>query len=360
MSAAVHAQGGVAAVAKSRAEPDGFALRRQPDREPGPSEVLVEVHAGGLCGTDLEIWQWPGWLSDRMAPLLPVTIGHEFAGHVRAVGAGVEGLAVGDFVAVESHISCGECRTCTSGRWHICERLTYVGVDIDGGLARHAVLPEIVLRPLPDTVEPDSAAMLEPFGLAVRSVLCDGGVEGRSVLVTGLGPLGLMTMAAAGVSGATEVIGLESNPDRLAWAHGYAEQTGAGTVLDATADGLEARVRGLTDGRGVDVWVDFSGAEAAIAFGINQLVMGGSARLLGTSFDRVPFDLSPAVMKEISFHTVHGRDDASWSAAIDLLAERRVDLSGLVSHRLPLERFAEAFELLLAGKACKVLLSVAG
>lgn len=348
------------AVTKCRDEAGGFALARRPEREPGPSEVLVEVHASGLCGTDLEIWRWPSWLSGRMATRLPVTVGHEFAGHVRGLGAGVEGLAEGDFVAVESHISCGRCRTCASGRAHICERLTYVGVDIDGGLARHAVLPADVLRPLPDTVDPDSAAMLEPFGLAVRSVLCDGGVAGRSVLVTGLGPLGLMTMAAADVSGATRVIGLESNPDRLTYALGYTERAGLGTVLDANADRLEARVRRLVDGRGVDVWIDFSGAEAAIAFGIDGLVVGGSARLLGTSSGRVPFDLSPAVMKEIAFHTLHGRDEAAWPAAIALLAERQVDLSGLISHRLPLERYEEAFELLLAGKACKVLMDPVG
>lgn len=345
---------------KCHDEAGGFALRRQPERPPGPSEVLVEVHAGGLCGTDLEIWRWPTWLSGRMTARLPVTIGHEFAGHVRELGADVEGLSEGDLVAVESHISCGRCRTCTSGRAHICERLTYVGVDIDGGLTRHAVLPAGVLRPLPDTVDPDSAAMLEPFGLAVRSVLCDNGVAGRSVLVTGLGPLGLMTMAVAAVSGATRVIGLESNPDRLAFALGHTERAGTGTVLDADADRLETRVRQLAGGSGVDVWIDFSGAEAAIAFGIDQLVMGGSARLLGTSSGRVPFDLAPAVMKEIAFHTLHGRDEAAWPAAIALLAERRVDLAGLISHRLPLERYEEAFELLLTGKACKVLMDPAG
>jgi len=349
----------VVAVAKCRAEPGGMALRRQADREPGPSEVLVDVVAAGLCGTDLEVWKWPDWLSSRMAGRLPVTLGHEFAGHVRHIGAGVSGFGVGDLVAVESHISCGRCRTCSTGRAHICEHLGYVGIDIDGGLAGQAVLPADVLRPLPATVAPDDAALLEPFALAVRAVTVDGGVRGRSVLVTGLGPLGLMTLAVAGDSGATRVIGVESNAERLRFARDYAERVPGSAVLDATAAGLGSDVRRLTGG-GVDVWIDFSGADAAIAFGIEQTVVGGSARLLGTSFGPVAFDLSPAVMKEIGFHTLHGRDDEAWSVAIAMLAERRVDLSGLVSHRLPLERFDEAFRLLLEGRACKVLIGING
>ncbi len=348
------------AVTKCHPSAGGFALWQKPEREPGPAEVLVEVSAGGICGTDLEIWKWPDWLSGRMAGRLPLTVGHEFAGHVRQLGEGVSGFAVGDQVAVESHISCGHCLTCAGGRPQICENLSYVGIDIDGGLARYSVLPASVLRALPPGFPPDSAAMLEPFALAVRAVLCDGGVTGRSVLVTGLGPLGLMTMAVAGTSGASSVVGVESNPYRLRFAREYIERVGVGTVLDAADADIARTSRTLTGGRGVDVWLDFSGADAALALGVEQLAVGGSARLLGTSFGPVRFDLSVAVMKEISFRTLHGRDDEVWPTAIAMAADRAVDLPALVTHRLPLERYEEAFGLLLDGKACKVLIEISG
>jgi threonine 3-dehydrogenase len=347
-------------VAKSRPEAGGMDLHRRPAPEPGPSEVLIDVHAGGLCGTDLEIWMWPDWLAGRMSKRLPVIIGHEFAGHVRQVGADVAGFAPGDLVAVESHISCGTCRTCSSGRAHICERLSYVGIDIDGGLAAQAVLPAGVLHTVPPDTPPDAAAMLEPFGLAVRAVLTDGGVDQRSVLVTGLGPLGLMTLAVAAQLGASQVIGVESNAERLRFARGYAERIPGAVILDATGSGLGAELGRRTAGTGIEVWVDYSGADAAIAFGIEQAAVGASARLLGTAFGPVAFDISPAVMKEISFRTLHGRDDEAWSVAIALLAQRRIDLAGLVSHRLPLGRYDEAFRLLFEGRACKVLIDVNG
>lgn len=347
------------AVAKRHPAPGGLELHKKELREVGPHEALVEVAAAGICGTDLEIWNWPTWLSSRMSPRLPVVIGHEFCGHVREVGSDVTSVGVGDYVSAESHISCGRCRTCKTGLAHICENLEYVGVDIDGGFAEYAVLPVSVLRPLPASVPVDSAAMLEPFGLAVRAVLADGGVQGRSVLVTGLGPLGLMTMAAARASGAELVVGIESSSYRLDLAREYAEEIGGPKVLSSDAADNERQLRDWTAGRGVDVWLDYSGAEAALSFGLHGLAVGGQARLMGMAHEPPAFDLSTAIMKEIGIRTFHGRDDSnSWPNAIRLLAERKVDLSRLVTHRLSLGEYNEAFDLLLHGQACKVLVEI--
>jgi threonine 3-dehydrogenase len=325
----------------------------------GDQEVLIEVAAAGICGTDLTIWNWPDWLSERMSASLPVIIGHELCGYVREVGSRVTGLEIGQLVAVESHASCGECVTCSAGRGHICERLRYVGLDINGGFAEYAVLPVGVVRPVPHEIGIDSAALLEPFGLAVRSVLADGGVEGKTVLVTGLGPLGLMTFAAADACGAKLVVGMESSPYRLALARDYAEQVGGGVILAADEAKDGDQVRELAGGRGVDVWLDYSGAEAALAVGIRALALGGEARLVGAPQGPVQLDLSTAVLKEINFRLFHGRDfGGTWPAAIRLLAEKRVDLTPLITHRVPLRAYARAFDLLVDRRACKVLIEV--
>ncbi|HEX4395666.1 MAG TPA: alcohol dehydrogenase catalytic domain-containing protein [Mycobacterium sp.] len=327
--------------------------------ELGPREVLVEVAAAGICGTDLTIFNWPPWLSDRMGSRLPVVIGHEFSGHVRKVGSQVADLELGQLVAVESHSCCGQCRTCLIGRGNVCEQLEYVGLDINGGFAEYVVLPAQVIKPVPNEIGPDSAALLEPFGLAVRSVLADGGVKGKSVLVTGLGPLGLMTCAAANACGAEHVIGIESAEYRLELARNYLGNRASVVVL-ATEDAQDGRrVRELAGPGGVDVWLDYSGAESALELGVRALAVGGEARLVGAPQGPVRLDLSTALLKEINFRLFHGRDlDSSWPAAISLLAEKRVDLAPLITHRVPLRDYSRAFDLLRNRQACKVLIDV--
>jgi threonine 3-dehydrogenase len=348
------------AVIKRDAVSGGLELqKRELPRELGPLEVLVEVAAAGICGTDLTLWNWPTWLSNRMESRLPVVIGHEFCGHVRQVGAQVSSVEVGQYVSVESHGSCGRCVNCLIGRENICEQMEYVGFDIDGGFAEYVALPVGVIRPIPSEIKVESAALLEPFALAVRAVLADGGVEGKAVLVSGLGPLGLMTFAAAVACGAQLVVGVESSPYRLQIARNYADQIGGGIVLGSGEADDGARILKLTDGRGADIWFDYSGAEPALSLGLRVLTTGGQARLLSAPFGPVSIDLSTAVMKEIGIRTFHGRDmGTSWPFAIKLLAEKRVDLAPLITHRVPLPDYSRAFDLLFERKACKVLIEV--
>jgi threonine 3-dehydrogenase len=348
------------AVIKCDAAPGGLELRRRDlPSDLGPLDVLVEVATAGICGTDLTLWKWPVWLSERMGDRLPVVIGHEFCGYVRQVGSKVTTVDVGQYVSVESHSSCGRCINCLIGRENICEHLEYVGLDIDGGFAEYAILPVNVIRPIPQEIPLESAALLEPFTLAVRAVLADGGVEGKTVLITGMGPLGLMTYAAARAYGAQTVVGVESTPYRLQLAREYADEVGCGVVLGSDETDGGDRVRKLTGGRGADVWFDYSGAESALSVGLRALAVGGEARLLGAPFGSVNIDLSTAVMKEIRIRTFHGRDMAgSWQHAISLLVERRVDLTPLITHRVTLPEYSKAFDLLFEQRACKVLIDV--
>lgn len=347
------------AVTKQAAGVGELALQTRTARALGPLEVMVEVAAAGICGTDLEVWNWPTWLSSRMRSRLPVVVGHEFCGFVRDVGSDVTTISVGDYVSAESHVSCGRCRNCSSGREHICDNLEYVGVDVDGGFAEYVVLPMSVLRLVPREIDAACAALLEPFALAVRAVLSDGGVEGRSVLVTGLGPLGLMTMAVAHASGAETVLGVETEAYRLQFARDYTDRLDGSVVFGSDDGDAEARIRKVTGGRGVDVWLDYSGSGSALSFGLDMLARGGAARLLGTASGSVPFALPIAVMKEINLRTFHGRvGNESWPAAVQLLADDAIDLATLITHRVSLEEYATAFELLFQRRACKVLIEV--
>ncbi len=350
------------AIVKARPGRGQLELVRRERRPPRSGEAQLRVGAAGICGTDLEIFLWPEWLAERMSGRLPVVVGHELSGVVEAVGPGVGNVAVGDRVSVESHVSCGSCGNCAAGMAHVCERLTYVGVEHDGGFAEFATLPAYLLRVVPPSIPIEIAAMLEPFGLAVRAAAGaagsgEGGLRGGSVLVSGCGPIGLMAAAVARARGARRVIVSEKAPRRLAAARRLAGILGIDRVVDTAHDDVVEVVRTMTARRGVDLWIDLAGSRDALRCGVEALVPGGEARLLGTAFDDVPLRLSAVVMKELRLVAVHGRLlFETWDLAVELLASGQVDLAPLVSRVLPLQAYSSAIELLLEGEALKILL----
>jgi threonine 3-dehydrogenase len=343
------------AVVKDTPTEGGLSLRQMSPRRLGDDEVLIKVAAAGICGTDLKIWKWPAWVEARMAPHLPLTLGHEFCGYIEDIGSNCDAGLIGAYVAVESHIGCGTCAYCLDGREHICLNLRYVGLDVDGGLAEYSVVPCKTVHRLPAEIPVESAAMMEPFALATRAVISQSVVD-RSVLISGLGPLGLMSMAVASASGAATVIGIERNPDRIEFARHYVQRMHNAVVLDSTSPGLDNSVADLVGGHGVDRWIDYSGAAQAISLGIKVIARGARVNLLGTAGKPVPVSLDEAIMKEVSFDTIHGRDRGCWPVAEELLSSGAVDLLPLVSHRFGLDGYHEAFELLFEGRACKVII----
>ena len=237
-------------------EVGGIALRETDPRPPGPGEIAIRVGAAGICGTDMQIFDWAPRMARRMA--LPRVLGHEVSGTVEAVGQGVESVAPGDRVSLESHIFCGRCRPCRLGRAHLCEHTRYPGIDIDGAFAEYLTVPASIAWVNPPELPHETAAMLEPFGIAVHACLAGAGVSGLTVLVNGCGPIGLMAVATARALGAARVIACDLNPLRLR----AAETMGADRAVDGAGEDLPGIVRDMTGGAGADVGIEFSGSES--------------------------------------------------------------------------------------------------
>ncbi|WP_456445961.1 L-threonine 3-dehydrogenase [Oceanithermus sp.] len=330
----------------------GLTLREVDVREPGPGEILVKIRAASICGTDLHIWRWDHWAAGRLRP--PVITGHEFAGVVEAVGPGVSTPRVGDHVSLESHVVCHTCYQCRTGKGHICQNTRILGVDTNGGFAEYATVPAENAWVNPSDLPWEIAAVLEPFGNAVHTVYSGVGVEGRTVLVTGAGPIGLMAIAVARASGATLVVATDLQPYRLE----FARRMGADRVVNVREEDPVEVVRDLTGGQGVEVLLEFSGNEKAIHQGLQALMPGGEARILGIPSDPIRFDLAgELVMRGITAVGIAGRRlYETWYQGSGLIYSGRVDLEPLITHRFAMAEYREAFELLERGEGVKAVL----
>lgn len=329
----------------------GAQLETVPIPTPGPTDALVRVRAASICGTDLHIYNWDSWSQAHIHP--PLTFGHEFCGTVEAAGAEAEGVAEGDFVSAEMHVNCGRCKPCRMGQGHVCERLKIIGIDRDGCFAEFVRIPARNLWKLDPEIPERYAAVMDPLGNAVHTVLA-GDVAGRTVAITGTGPIGLMSIAVARACGATLVAATEVNPHRRE----LALRMGADAAFDPREADVVARVRELTGGSGADVLLEMSGHPDAIRQGLAMLRQGGRASLLGIPKEPVTLDLYESVIsKGIVVQGIFGRRMfETWVQMTALLKSDRLDLEPLFRERLPLEEYQQAFDLLEQGHASKVLL----
>ena len=338
----------------------GAELLELPVPEPAPGEVLIRVAAASICGTDLHIFDWDPWAAGRLKNL-PMTFGHEVAGHVQAVGSEVHHLRPGAFVAAEGHVFCGFCRQCRSGRAHICENLRILGVDFDGGFADYVVLPERNAWEVDRRIPAEVASIHDPFGNAVHTAFTHGGAEEiptSTVVVLGCGPIGLFAIGIVRAAGARQVIAVEPNEFR----RGLAKQMGADHLVDPSHEDAVAAVLGATDGHGAEVVLEMSGVARVIDQGTRMLAGGGRMALLGLPSGTVSLDLTDQVIfKEARLYGVTGRElFKTWQQMTTLLATGMVDPGPVITHRFPLERYGEAFEAAASGRAGKVILLPGG
>lgn len=342
------------ALRKARPE-RGAQLEQVPIPAIGPTDALVRVRAASICGTDLHIYHWDPWSQARLHP--PLTFGHEFCGVVESVGEEVAGLAPGDFVSAEMHVTCGRCLPCRLGDGHVCQEVKILGIDRDGCFAEFVRIPARNVWKIDPAIPTRYAAVMDPLGNAVHTVLA-GPVAGRTVVVTGCGPIGLMSIAVARACGASLVLATEVNEHRRE----LAKQMGAEAALDPRAGDVVAQVREMTGGAGADALLEMSGHPEAIRQGLAMLRPGGRASLLGIPAEPVTLDLFGGVIgKGVVVQGIFGRRMfATWVEMTALLRSGRLNLEPLFREQLPLEAFEQAFGLLERGQAGKVLLYPGG
>ncbi|HLK34817.1 MAG TPA: alcohol dehydrogenase catalytic domain-containing protein, partial [Terriglobales bacterium] len=222
----------------------GLAMESVSVPATGPTDVLVRVKAASICGTDLHIYGWDRWSQGRIKP--PVTLGHEFCGVVERAGDEVTAVKPGDFVSAEMHVNCGHCHQCRLGQAHICQNLRIIGIDQDGAFAEYVKIPASNIIRLDPAIPERYGAILDPLGNAVHTVLA-GEIAGQTVLVTGCGPIGLMSIAVAKACGSSTVFATETNAQRRA----MAERMGADVVVNPAAEDAVKRILGETGGTGV-------------------------------------------------------------------------------------------------------------
>ncbi len=242
-------------IAKLKPE-KGVWMEEAPVPEIGPNDVLVKIVKTAICGTDIHIHQWDDW-SRRTIPV-PMTIGHEFAGVVERVGDEVKGLAVGDRVSGEGHLTCGHCRNCRAGKRHLCRNTVGVGVNRSGCFAEYLSIPAVNVFPLSDAIDDDIGALLDPLGNAAHTALSFD-LVGEDVLITGAGPIGIMAVAIARHVGARFVVITDINEYRL----NLAKKMGATRVVDASKESLADVMKELGMKEGYDVGLEMSGSPSA-------------------------------------------------------------------------------------------------
>jgi threonine 3-dehydrogenase len=316
-----------------------------------PTDVLVRVKTASICGTDLHIYGWDRWSQGRIKP--PVTLGHEFCGVVDRVGDEVTAVRVGDFVSAEMHVNCGHCHQCRVGEAHICQNLRIIGIDQDGAFAEFVKIPASNIIKLDPSIPEHYGAILDPLGNAVHTVLA-GAIAGRTVLVTGCGPIGLMSIAVAKACGSSTVFATETNEQRRV----MAKRMGADVVLNPAAEDAVEKILAETDSTGVDVLLEMSGNPTAIQQGFQALRAGGRASLLGIPTESVPLDLvNDVIFKGATVQGIYGRRMyETWVQMTALLKAGRLNLEPLFGERAPLEKFETAFAKLQGGLAGKILL----
>jgi len=355
------------AIQMLRPEAGAAEFRRDhPVPQPGPGQVRIRVASTAICGTDRHIYHWDPSLAATVRP--PLIIGHEFCGHVDALGKGVAGWQEGDYVSAEMHQVCNTCRACRAGNQHACERTRIAGLHVDGCFAEWVVVPAGNLVRLDAAIVPQHiGAFLDALGNAVHTVQASSGVAGRHVLVSGYGAIGAMAAAVAEFEKPASLTITEVQPRHLERAAEWAAKlSGAVPVAihNPRVEGREDVARAILDatGGGVDVVLEMSGAPAAINTGLELLYPGGEMIHLGipSQSDLTIANFSERVIfRALTLRGVVGRRMfATWERMLELLGQG-LDVEHIVTHRLPLSGFHEGIRLLDEGDAHKVVLNPA-
>lgn len=337
------------ALVKAEAKP-GLWQQDVPRPVAGINDVLIKVKRTAICGTDMHIWKWDEW-AQKTIPV-PMIVGHEFVGEIVELGENVSGFEIGQIVSGEGHVVCGRCRNCMAGRRHVCAHSQGIGVNRPGAFAEYMVLPAANVWIHHQGIDLDVASLFDPFGNAVHTAL-QFDVLGEDVLITGAGPIGAMAAAVCRHAGARHVVITDLNDKRLA----LAKQLGATRTVNVTREDLADVQAELGMTEGFDVGLEMSGAEAGFAAMIDNMCHGGKVAILGLPAGGMSIDWHKVIFNMLTLKGVYGREIFETWYKMSVFIESGLDLSPIISHRLPASRFEEGFEAMAAGEGSKVVLN---
>ncbi|AYY11681.1 NAD(P)-dependent alcohol dehydrogenase [Actinobacteria bacterium YIM 96077] len=309
-----------------------LGVEERPVPAPSPGDVLINVEAVGVCGSDVHYYR-EGRLGDFVVEA-PLILGHEASGRIAGVGPGVDASRIGQRVAIEPQRPCHTCWQCLSGRYNLCPRMEfYATPPIDGAFAEYVTAPALFAHAVPDGITAEAAALLEPLSVAIASARKAGVTPGARVLIAGAGPIGVITAQTARAFGAREVI----ITDPVAPRRDRAKRYGATTAIDPTAEDIT----GL--GLAVDAFIEASGAPSAVMSGIRCVRPAGTAVLVGLGEAELVLPVSTIQDREITVTGVFRYTD-TWPLAAHLVASGQVELDSMVTGRYDLDHVADALD----------------
>jgi threonine 3-dehydrogenase len=319
----------------------------------GPHDVLIKVRKAGICGTDRGIFEWGPWAKSRVK--VGIVIGHEVMGTIASFGTSVDNLSIGQRVSVEGHINCGVCQPCRTGNAHVCDKVRIIGIDRDGTFAEYLCVPASNIWPLHDDIPDRVGAIMDPLGNAVHTVMT-AGVSGKSVLITGVGIIGLMAVSVARAAGAAHLIAADIDESRLE----LAKKLGADQTIVSKGKDWPDEVRRLTQGLGPEVICEMSGSTQAIQGGLAALRNCGTLAILGLPKGPVEINFNDHIIfKGTRIVGINGRRMyETWYQAEELILSGKVNLDPIITHEIPLKDFKTGFDLMASGEAIKVLFNV--
>jgi threonine 3-dehydrogenase len=336
------------ALVKSKAEP-GLWLENIPKPTIGINDVLIRVRYTGICGTDVHIYNWDEW-AQKTIPV-PMAIGHEFVGQIVEVGSNVNDFYPGDIVSGEGHVVCGRCRNCLAGRRHLCAHTLGVGVNRPGAFAEFIALPMTNIWRHDPKIDQEVAAIFDPFGNAVHTALSFP-VLGEDVLITGAGPIGIMSIPVVRHAGARHVVVTDMNPFRLE----LASRMGATLAVDVSKTSLADVQKQLGMQEGFDVGLEMSGNAAALRDMIANMSHGAKIAVLGIPAKDVTLDLRHVIFNMITLKGIYGREMYETWYKMSVMLESGVDITPVITHRFAWSDFQKGFDAMISGNAAKVVL----
>ena len=314
-----------------------------------PSDAIIRITSSAICGTDLHIYKWDDWA--RKTIPVPMVVGHEFVGEIVAVGSNVTDFHPGEIVSGEGHVVCGRCRNCLAGRRHLCAHTMGVGVNRPGAFADYVALPMTNIWRHKENVDLDVAAIFDPFGNAVHTALSFP-VLGEDVLITGAGPIGIMSAAVVRHAAARYVVITDKNPYRLE----LARKMGVTRAVDTSQTPLSQVQEELGMQEGFDVGLEMSGNAAAFREMIANMSHGAKIAMLGIPAQEMAIDWTMVVFNMLTIKGIYGREMYETWYKMTVMLESGLDIRPVITHRFPYQDFEKGFEAMRSGNTGKVIL----